>query len=955
MGNNQTRNTSLVILQVILALLVTGAYLQVTAPTITPFGEVRLAIIMACFSNSSPKKDASEIYDWVFLNASKQLRSISHNQSWITGDVTGWIELPNAIETYGKNTTLGSTRLVKESVSLADPDFDFSGYDKIMVIHSGPSWQSDMTDNDTLYPSTCWNNLIVPTTDMITFLDAMIVSEEDETDSIVHELCHSLGAVDLYNKAKSERHEDATNDTYIERWCIMGSGCTQMCLFNKLKVGWIKEHDIFEVDTGSNLIHLLGISEPGRGYRGTRFNRHNDSKYYLVEARTQTGLDIYKHEGVLVSLVDESLEPGYGIVDLVSSCTNNSARLGAFRVGQTFKDEVNGFYMHVMSRTENGFNISIGTESSILLESKPLIQSNWRQGYTSSVCISECINGLVYCLVQKYLRTPNVSLDYLHVLKSTDSGFSWKYLFNTSDVGMNVTQASISIVGEEPAIFAHVRNGSHFQFAVLNSTTGRPLEIIADTNANGVSSVTSNNQTRVFVTWSQWNISAQEYQIHFGTWDGISWTSSSIKIADGFRPKLSNCIQGCKVPHVLYRHTLTSNVVSLALFNTSEPIQTWSNKSEGSSSLTDYDIISVNGRLSIAYTEYGYINGTRFYNSWFVQGNSADSLEIQGCLYESSAPSMFIYAGPNSICLSALVYNESSDLWMNVNLTKDLQVTHNFEARHSFSVTKVTTENYESLVLISYEWSINAPIDSWSMYLGPIEPHDQQIYYFIHYNELNFQYPFLISVLLIGVIGITVIIVRRKKSPSQTRQWSMTQWAIDSIKGYYHEVLTSIESRLIFILQIIITALLLLLWIFYVPVRALSYATYQLSRVFLNTLLYDIIFYFVFAVALIWILNKILIIRESEGLEVTEFEEEEKTPNVYYQMLKCAATLHPFFLFAATTLTVISIIVEVAIITLGSIDFGTMSMVLLCTCLIYLSCIGASIELVNIEQDGGNP
>ena len=105
-----------------------------TAPTLTPFGEQKLAVILACFPDTEPVNDVDEIHQLIFENGSRMLKEMSYEKAWLTGEVSGWIKLDNNFEFYGKGVD-GEDRLVKEAVVKADPIFDFSPFELRLQIH----------------------------------------------------------------------------------------------------------------------------------------------------------------------------------------------------------------------------------------------------------------------------------------------------------------------------------------------------------------------------------------------------------------------------------------------------------------------------------------------------------------------------------------------------------------------------------------------------------------------------------------------------------------------------------------------------------------------------------------------------------------------------------------------------------------------------------------------------
>jgi len=342
---------AILILQFVIIITFSGGFVTLTTPDSISTSDLKVAVVLVAFSDHTPEVSPIAIEKLVFQNSSHLMSEISYGRIGITGDVFGWFRISSNSTSYGH---YDEHSLVVDAIRQTDALIDFSQYNRLVIIHSDSSWQK-MGKNES-YPSTSYLPYLMPTNDFRTFPGVVVASYLDSYSAFTHELLHSIGAVDLYNRARLHDEPFRSNDTYIGDKCLMGNGDDQLCLFQKLKIGFVDEHDIVDIGNQSIELEIIGMSEESLGHRGARFYRQNDSCYYLIEARTATGIEEGLPSGVLVTLINESNEPGYGLVDLAQYGSHIQNAL--LQVGQNFIDSENDFAVQVMCRTERGFNIS---------------------------------------------------------------------------------------------------------------------------------------------------------------------------------------------------------------------------------------------------------------------------------------------------------------------------------------------------------------------------------------------------------------------------------------------------------------------------------------------------------------------------------------------------------------------------------------------------------------------
>jgi immune inhibitor A len=241
----------------------------------------------------------------------------------VIGDVYGWYRMPRSYVAY--TCTLGNEyghgvypwnaqKLVEDAVSAADPDVDFSQYDRfppygrvdaLFVIHAGPGAEQtgDVCD--------IWSHKYV--TYLFIYADGVAVYEyamdpERRAGGIVdigvicHEFGHVLGAVDLYDY-------DNTSEG-LGKWSIMAYGSwnddghtpAHFDAWHKYKLGFSEVNWLTANQTNAEILQAETSPVSYRLWT----SGGGGSRYFLVENRQKVGFDSsLPGHGLLIYHVDE--------------------------------------------------------------------------------------------------------------------------------------------------------------------------------------------------------------------------------------------------------------------------------------------------------------------------------------------------------------------------------------------------------------------------------------------------------------------------------------------------------------------------------------------------------------------------------------------------------------------------------------------------------------------------
>jgi M6 family metalloprotease-like protein len=384
-------------------------------------------IVLPVYSNDTgPETSIGNLIDEMAL-VSEFFDDASYNQLHFEFEIIGWCILLNSMSTYRKETTYpnGVTRitadslLVSDTISLVSNIVDFQNYDGLIIVHAGESEQRSSDDNSTI------GSCFIPdsfSADGKTFNGAAVVSEFDSFITISHELTHWLGAPDLYDYTRK--------DLSVSIWCIMGSGDYGMCAYTKLAVGFLSDIDVCDFSNGSIRLILSPLSNSHREYRAIRYNLP-DGRYYLIEAREQTGVDSgIPSSGVIVSIINQTaIDWKVGGVTLCLPDGSRSLSNATYQVGEVYSNEEDGITLKIVDYTENGFIVDISDKA----------EFDWVITDRITLPDDTEIRGMNfaygnYCETHMYfmsLVVEHLGCRYLHLYGSTDEGRTWKRYLNS--------------------------------------------------------------------------------------------------------------------------------------------------------------------------------------------------------------------------------------------------------------------------------------------------------------------------------------------------------------------------------------------------------------------------------------------------------------------------------------------------------------------------------------------
>ena len=305
------------------------ASLAQNAPSI---GVAKILTLLIDFPDHSGTQNATYFSNLISGGSQGSLNHYYNEVSYgilnLSGTVApgGWLRSANNLTWWGDDTVANSQiddangpiyNLVREALTLANPNVDYSKYDtdhdgtidsnevSLCVIHAGNGQESSHNEYDVW--SHRWGvgggNLI---------LDGVnwgghgywMVAENSPLGTFAHEFGHDLGLPDLYDT-------DYTSDG-VGVWCLMGAGSwngnpagsspAHLSAWCKIKLGWVTPTII----SPSATVQLVNVPQV-ENYSTAFKLSYSGTEYFLVENREKTGYDTsLPGKGILIWHIDDS-------------------------------------------------------------------------------------------------------------------------------------------------------------------------------------------------------------------------------------------------------------------------------------------------------------------------------------------------------------------------------------------------------------------------------------------------------------------------------------------------------------------------------------------------------------------------------------------------------------------------------------------------------------------------
>uniref|UniRef100_UPI003A8CE380 Ig-like domain-containing protein n=1 Tax=Marinomonas gallaica TaxID=1806667 RepID=UPI003A8CE380 len=328
------------------------------------FGEQKTLVLLLNFQDNVQEPwTIQEAEELVFGKVNDFYRENSNDQTWLSGEVSGYITLAinevcniNTIDNYAKQaaTTNG---------------IDTNSYDRLVYIFpkiSNCGWTGMGTIGAS--QSRAWIN------------GAFTVN------TIGHELGHNFGlrhaqsldcGVDIVGP-------NCTNFVYGDNIDIMGNGNGHFNGFNKESLGWVSSTEITTViSDGSYLVEPYETSHSGLA-KVVKVPRGTDSEtgkqlWYYIEYRQALGFDSFLEgnegitDGVVIRLATESDMKSSQMLDMTPGSIYDDFSDAALSVGSSYTDNVAGVTITTEWADSTGASVHVSFAQPTCTQSEPAI------------------------------------------------------------------------------------------------------------------------------------------------------------------------------------------------------------------------------------------------------------------------------------------------------------------------------------------------------------------------------------------------------------------------------------------------------------------------------------------------------------------------------------------------------------------------------------------------------
>ncbi|BDM69313.1 peptidase M6 [Streptomyces nigrescens] len=330
-----------------------------------PTGTRKVGMIFVDFPDApateSPADDAAQITpgaDWLW--------QASYGKAWLAiSQHQHWVRMPRNSTDYGFARGLSHEAheaYIKDAVTAADPDVDFSAYDMVYIVPTKNASAISFTPTYVYEPGTAG---VVADGKRIKWAVTFGQDMWHWGPKLVgHETVHTFGLPDLY---AFDPGDDVHR--FVGGWDVMGliSGAgPQYFAWESWKLGWTADSQVVcRASAGSDTVRLTAV-EYGSGTKMAVL-RTGPTSAYVVEsrraARADTGLCA---TGALVYKVDSSVETGKGPVRVMDARPDATPAQGCrplddapYRAGESFTDAAAGVRIDVLKAGAYGDTVRI--------------------------------------------------------------------------------------------------------------------------------------------------------------------------------------------------------------------------------------------------------------------------------------------------------------------------------------------------------------------------------------------------------------------------------------------------------------------------------------------------------------------------------------------------------------------------------------------------------------------
>lgn len=337
-------------------------------------GEQRTLVLLVNFQDNPQQPwTLAEVQQMVFGTVNNFYREASYGQTWLSGDVKGYVTLPiNSTCDY-----FGMDSYAQQAAR--DSGIDLTQYQRLVYMmpqNSSCGWRGQGTVGG--LPSRAW------------------INGELNLMTIGHELGHNLGlkhAKEL-NCGSGYLSDACVEITYGDTLDIMGKSEGHFNLFNKARLGWLSESrgEIATADAdGTYRLEPL-VSDLQGGAKGLKVRRGTDSLtgeplWYYLEYRQAQGFDSFMAgkavtQGVLVHLNSSAQDiESSQLLDMTPKSSLYDLDDASLQAGYSYSDDTAGVTITTEAVDNTGVDVTVAYSGGSCVAANPTLvlsqNSDW--------------------------------------------------------------------------------------------------------------------------------------------------------------------------------------------------------------------------------------------------------------------------------------------------------------------------------------------------------------------------------------------------------------------------------------------------------------------------------------------------------------------------------------------------------------------------------------------------
>ena len=322
-------------------------------------GSVKMTVLFTDFADAPATQSTEQVAATSVPGASAILAQQSFGAFHLVPDLVPlWIRMPGSSSSYGlaDGFTFAEHRAyIQDAVRLADPSYDFSTTDLLVVIATPNATAIQSSPAFTASPG---GGVVADGREMLNGVTLFADYPNRKDANLAHEIGHTLGLVDLY--AFGVPGGDPGLFAYTGYFDIMGNilgAAPELLAWDRWLVGWIGDSQIACNPASGTSVELQSIGTSA-GLKAV-IVPVSATEAVVAESRTATGLDgAATKSGVLVYTVDTSLATGAGPIR-IASLGASPPDLATAPLAPGEQITVHGVTIRVESATGGGHRVTV--------------------------------------------------------------------------------------------------------------------------------------------------------------------------------------------------------------------------------------------------------------------------------------------------------------------------------------------------------------------------------------------------------------------------------------------------------------------------------------------------------------------------------------------------------------------------------------------------------------------